>query len=148
MKNTPLIYFFAAYIFGLFGLAIVGYFYVDYKLESDKRHEVVSERFATDVSFVDLPQMNVKIISSNGETASHVKLTISLEVDKKNAARVQSYAPLITERISNYLGRLDYEDISQPKASAHLRPHILQIVNSTTDKLPIMDIVFRQFVVL
>jgi flagellar basal body-associated protein FliL len=137
----------AAYILGLSGLAAVGYIYADYKVEATRHVSVVNKKFETDVAYVDLPQMNLSIQSGDG-ASGRVRINISIEVDKKYAAKVEDYAPRITDRIVTYMQKQDFDEINEPHASKWLKPRLVQITNTAMENVPIIDIIFRQFLIL
>lgn len=148
MKNVKTTLFVMAYVVALASLGTVGYIYADYKIKTDKHQTELNEKFHTDVTYVDLPPMNLTFSSSSAHTAGRVRINISLEVDKKYASKVEGYAPRITDRIVSYTQQLDFDEINRPSATKWLREHFLQIANTVSSSAPVIDVVFRQFLIM
>lgn len=150
MKTRKINPFLVGYIVGLGFLAFIGYGIGDFTANkiSAKKVAVTNPNFSTDVSFVDLPRMNLSIPSSTGSATGRIRIDISLEVEKKNLARFEDYQPMITDRLLNYVRKLDAAEMHHPNAVPVLRQELLKEVNSFSYPVPVIDLVFRQFLVM
>ncbi len=77
-----------------------------------------------------------------------MRIDISLAVEKKYAGRMEDIEPRIAERLGNYVRNLDFDDLSQPKATIWLHQELLEEASSASDPLPIVDVVFDKFIIL
>jgi flagellar basal body-associated protein FliL len=146
--NKKATFFVAAYITGLLVLACVGYFYADYQIQIDHRHKAEEQRFRSDVAYVSLPRMNLTLGSSDGHKIGRVRLDVSLAVEKKYLEKIQGAEPRIADRLVGYLQNVDFDELSQPKSTIWLHRRLLQEAAAASAPLPIMDIIFQQFVIL
>lgn len=149
MKTRKINPFLISYILGLAVLACLGYTVGDFTAQMQKKNKIVATNphFATDVGFIDLPRMNLTLPSAAGKTG-RVRLDMTLEVDKQNMSRFEDYQPIITDRLVKYVRQLDAEDLHRPNAAPVLRKELLQEVNSISAPMPVIDIVFRQFLIM
>lgn len=145
-KINPLV---IGYVTALALLACMGYIAGDYtaRINQKSASPSTNQHFASDVGFVELPRMNMSISSSAGD-AGRVRIDMSLEVEKKNLARFEDYQPIITEHLNNYVRNLDIEEIRSPNAVPKLRKELLKEVNTMSFPVPVLDIIFRQFVIM
>ncbi len=148
MKNARLILFTVAYIAGLLGLAVAGYIYADYKIETVRHVNDTNKKFETDVAYLDLPQFAMTIHSGDNGASHNVRINICLEVEKRYASQLEDYSPRINDRIVNYIQNLDDRELTAPRASAHLRPRLLEIARAASNGTPIINVIFRQFLVV
>jgi hypothetical protein len=139
--------FVAGYVLSLLSLAVLGYIYADYRVDKETHRAELNKKFVTDVTYVDLPEVNMNIPSSSTHSG-RVRINISIEVDKKYAQKLEDYVPRITDGIIAYMQKADYDIINQPHASRYLKPYFMKIANSSSEHVPIIDIIFRQFLVL
>jgi flagellar basal body-associated protein FliL len=140
--------FVAAYVTGLLTLACIGYFYADYRIQAARHQRMEDQRFRSDVTYIDLPRVNLTLGSSTGRGTGRVRMDISLAVEKKYAGRIEDVEPRIADRIVSYLRTVDFDELSRPKATVWLHKRLLQEAVSASDPLPIMDVVLQQFVIL
>lgn len=148
MKNTKTALFILCYTLGLALLAAIGYFSADYRLKADTHRFEVSDHFRSDVAYVDLPAMNLTMYTSSPNAAGRVRINLSLEVDKKYASKLEDYAPRITDRLIDYTRQLDFDEIKRPSATSWLRQRYLEISNDASTPVPIIDIIFKKFIVI
>ncbi len=150
MKIRKINPFVIGYILGLAFLAFLGYSAGDYTARVKEKQQidlVKSHNFTTDVAFVDLPRMNLTIASTTG-TAGRIRIDMSLEVEKKNLARVEDFQPIIMDRLVSYVQQLDAKDMRKANAPPNLRKELLEEVNKVSYPMPVLDVIFKQFVVL
>jgi flagellar basal body-associated protein FliL len=140
--------FITAYITGLVLLAGVGYYFAGFTIQDEHHKMVAEQRFRSDVSYVDLPRMNLTLSSLGGHQMGRVRIDISLAVEKKFIGRVVDVEPRISDRIVTYIRKLDFDDLSQPKATVWLRQRLLEEATAASSPLPIVDVVFQQFVIM
>jgi flagellar basal body-associated protein FliL len=139
--------FFIGYVTGLIILAGVGYLYADYKIQMARHDRLEEQRFRSDVAYVNLPRMNLTVGSSTHGTG-RVRMDISLAVEKKYAGRIQDAEPRIADRLVEYMRNVDFDDLSQPRATVWLHKRLLEEASSASGSLPIMDVVLQQFIIL
>ena len=144
--NRKLSLFIAGYTFGLTMLACIGYLCADFTVKQQRMHRTEEQRFRTDLAYVNLPRLNLTLPATSGQSG-RVRIDLSLAVEKQYAGRVEDIEPRIAERIGDYVSKLDFDDLSQPKATLWLRKKLLEEAASTTP-LPIIDVIFDQFVIL
>ena len=144
--------FLTTYVMVLTLLAVMGYVASDYTIRQQQARDAAargsSPSFTTDVGFVALPRMNMTMTSSKGQATGRIRIDISLEVQQKDLARLEDYQPLITDRLISYVRKLDIEDIRRPNAVPNLRQDLLKQVNNASYPVPVLDIIFRQFVIM
>lgn len=140
--------FLTAYVAALVLLAVVGYLAGDYtaRLDAERKAELASQHFASDVSYVDLPRVSMSLSSADGSNG-RIRIDMSIEVEKRNMGRIQDYQPVISERLVKYIRNLQVDDVRKPNAVPQLRKNLLKEVNSVS-RMPVMDIIFRQFVIM
>jgi len=140
--------FLAGYIAALVLLAVLGYFAGDYtaRMSEKRQAEIASQHFASDVSYIDLPSVNMSLSSSEGDTG-RIRIDMSIEVEKKYLSRIQDYQPLIADRLVNYMRNIPANEVRRANAVPKLRKNLLKEVNSVS-RMPVMDIIFRQFVIM
>ncbi|MFY9287308.1 MAG: flagellar basal body-associated FliL family protein [Alphaproteobacteria bacterium] len=140
--------FMTAYFAALLGLATMGYGVGDYTIRAHQKSQAAkNNNFTTDVAFLTLPRMNFSILSQDGRPG-RLRIDMTLEVEQKNIARLEDYQPRITDRLSTYVRRMDMDDIRRPNAAVSLRKQLLKEVNNASYPVPVMDIIFRQFVIM
>lgn len=141
--------FIIGYSIALVVLAFVGYGVGDYTAQQQEQYRLhtPSNRFASDVSYVELPRMNMSLASNSGQ-AGRIRIDITLEVEKKYLGRFEDFQPIITDRLTSYVRKLDMEEVSKPNAVPTLRRELLKEVNSVSYPMPVLDVVFRQFVLM
>jgi flagellar basal body-associated protein FliL len=88
------------------------------------------------------------IPSFHGGSVGQVRMDIALEVDKKYALELQGLMPRISARIANYTRGIDMREVSPPDATRRLRQNLLQEASSGGFPVPIIDVIFKQFVVM
>ena len=134
--------------FGLFiGLACTAYM-ADGYLGLNKVHKKPENvRFVTDVGYVDLPRMNLTLASGGGKTGK-LSLDLSIEVEKKDAGRMQNYQPILSDRLITYTRALDIDELRNPMNQHMFRTELLEEAKSLTMPIPIVDIVIRRMVIL
>jgi flagellar basal body-associated protein FliL len=150
MKARKINPFVVGYILGLGFLAFLGYAVGDFTAEMQQaKHQalITNPNFATDVSFVDLPRMNLTIASAAG-SSGRIRIDMTLEVEKKNLARFEDYQPIITDHLISFVRQMDAEDMHKPNAAPTLRKELLKEVNRVAFPVPVLDVVFRQFLVM
>ena len=149
MKTRKINPFLAAYVVGLGCLAVIGYSCADFTMHIDHPAKTVAEQTQThtDVTFVDLPRLNLVVPSAHG-SRGRLRMDITLEIDKKYALMLQGYTPRISERIESYAQAINIEDVTPPKATQQLRQDLLQEAATGGFPVPIIDVIFRQFVML
>ena len=92
--------------------------------------------------------MNLTLTSPAGHGTGRIRLDITLAVEKKFAGRLADVEPRINDRLVAYMRKLDFDDLSQPKATMWLRQKLLEEAATASWPLPIMDVVFQQFVIM
>ncbi len=149
MKVNKNIVFLIAYVLALCTMAWAGYYYyADYKMQLSEKQPSKSDRFQTDLSYVDLPRISVTLTSDSTNRRGTVRMDITLEVENKYAARVEGYKPRIADRLVHYTQTLDYDDLSRPRSTIWLKPDLLKEINIASAPAPVRDIIFREFLVL
>ena len=146
--NKKVQLFIAAYVLALVALAGVGYLYTDYAIQTERHQTAKDQRFRSDVAYVNLPRMNLTLPAAENRQGGHIRIDISLAVEKKYAGRVEDMGPRITDRISNYVRNLDYDSLSEPKATLWLHKRLLEEATNASNPLPIVDVIFENFVIL
>jgi flagellar basal body-associated protein FliL len=142
-------FFIAAYVAALVVLASVGYFYADYTIKADRQEKVLNQRFRSDVAYVNLPRMNLTLPAvDDSHQSGRVRLEISLAVEKKYAGRIEDLQPRITDRLVTYIRTLNFDSLSEPKATLWLHQRLLEEATSASTPLPIVDVIFEKFVIL
>jgi flagellar basal body-associated protein FliL len=136
-----------AYLLALVALAFVGYKLGGYTVEIEHQAVATKNTYASDVAYLSLPRMTMSITSVDGQ-AGRLRMDISLEVEKKNMLQLEGVAPVISDRIISYVRKLDVDDMRSTNAVTKLRMDLLREVNSASFPFPVVDIVFRQFLVL
>jgi flagellar basal body-associated protein FliL len=148
MKSSKkLSLFIAGYIVGLTALAFIGYLYADFTIKAERRHQAEEQRFRSDLAYIALPRMNLTLPASAGQSG-RVRLDLKLAVEKQYAVRLEDVEPRIAERIVEYMHTLDFDDLSQPKATRWLRKRLLEEASAASSPLPIVDVVFDQLLIL
>ncbi len=102
--------------------------------------------FTKNKAVFNLPRMDVTMTAMQGE-AHHVRLGISLEMDKKNMDRFEGYQPRVSDRIIDFLGHQDIDEFTGINGMDKLRNDILFEANKASGPVVITDIIFREFVV-
>jgi flagellar basal body-associated protein FliL len=141
----------STFIAGYFGLIIalgcMAYF-TDGYLGLNKLHKVGPDvRFVSDVGYVDLPRMNLTLASGEGHTG-RLSLDLSIEVEKKNAGRLQNYQPILSDRLISYTRALDIDELRKPQNQHVFRTELLEEAKSLSMPVPIVDVVIRRMVIL
>ncbi len=140
--------FLVAYVMALIVLAGLGYMLSDYTIRSQEQHAALAnKKFVTDVGFVALPQMDMSMASTNGQRGQ-LRMNISLEIEQKNMARMEDFQSRVTDRLVSYVRKMDIDAIRKPNALPMLRKELLKEVNSSSYPVPVLDIVFRQFIIM
>jgi flagellar basal body-associated protein FliL len=136
------------YVFALSALAFFGYYVEDYSLRADHHKIEQLPLFSSDLTYFDLPRMSLTLTSSSKNGPTRVRCDISLEVAEKDRQRLLDYQPRISDRLVDYMRRLDGEEILRPNVTGWLRRDLLDQVNTVSDPIAVRDIIFRQFVIL
>jgi len=136
------------YVFSFTTLAVIGYMVGDYSVRQ-KMHkiEMPSSVIAADTAFYDLPLMNLTVTSEAGNQ-DRIRIDMSLEVQKSDLPRLESYQPRIIDHLINYLRRQDIEALRQASNEHVFKSQLLEETNKGSYPVPVMDIVFRRFIVL
>jgi len=71
-----------------------------------------------------------------------------LRLRNQYAGRIEDAEPRIADRLVEYLRNVDFDELSQPKATIWLRRNMLQEAAAASNPVPIVDIIFQQFVIL
>jgi flagellar basal body-associated protein FliL len=142
--------FLIAYAVGLIVLAAAGYACADFTMRADETHkELMREAKAhTDVAFVDVPRLNLMLPSFQGQRTGRVRMDIALEIDKKYTLELQGMMPRISARIADYARTIDIKDVTPPDATRRLRQNLLQEAAAGGFPIPIIDVIFKQFVIM
>ena len=141
-------FFVAAYVVALIALAGIGYFFTDFTIRAERHEATREQRFRSDITYVNLPRMNVTLPSVDSHQNNHLRLDIALEVEKQYAGRVEDMGPRITDRIASYISKQDLDKLSEPRATLWLREKLLDEVISASAPLPVIDLIFERFVIL
>jgi flagellar basal body-associated protein FliL len=137
----------AAYVFSFTALAAVGYCVGDYSVRTQVHKLEAGKVETADTAYYDLPHMNLTVTSVTGDK-SHLRIDMSLEVSKADLARLDSYRPRITDRLTEYLRGQNIEDLRRASAEHIFKAQLLEETQKASYPVPIMDIVFRRFIVL
>lgn len=133
---------------GLLTMAVIGYFVGDYSIrQAQIKKEMQSQNFISDVGFYDLPRMNITMTSEGGNSA-YVRVDVSLKVLKSDVGRLTDYYPRINDRLLTFIRHQDINELRQPVTQKLIRADLLREANKASYPIPIMDIVFRQIVIL
>lgn len=83
-------------------------------------------------------------------TAAHgaVRMAISLEVEEKDAALIDSYAPRIMDRVQNYMGAIPIDDVRRGTSLEWLRRELLWEANQASGPVRILNVNFREFLLV
>lgn len=148
MRQYHIALFLLAYVSAFAISAWAGYyFYADYALHKVHHKEAETQRFQSDMAYVDLPRISVTLSSANGH-AGTVRMDVTLEVENKYVAQVQGFRPRIADRLIRYAQTLNYDDLAAAKSIVWLKPDMLQEIQDSGTPAPIRDIIFREFIVL
>jgi flagellar basal body-associated protein FliL len=93
-----------------------------------------------------LPRMDVTMSALQGET-HHVRLGISLEMDKKNTDKFIDYQPRVSDRIISFLDHQNLDEFTGPHFMYNLRRDILFEANKASGPVVISNVIFRELVV-
>lgn len=149
MKSWKTHHYVVAYLIALITLAFVGYYFAGYELDKVQiQKSIKNDKFQTDLSYVELPRMNVTLSSSRSDFSGRVRMDISLVVEKQYADRLEGFKSRINDRLLSYTSRLDLDMVSKPQSAVWLRRNLLKEVNAASFPVPVIDIVFRQFAVI
>jgi len=137
-----------AYVFSFTALAAIGYFVGDYSIR-EKAHkiEMRSSVISADTAFYDLPHMNITV-TSDTDSQNRIRIDMSLEVQKNDLTRLSSYEPRIVDHLITYLRHQDMEMLRQASKENDFKAQLLEETNKASYPVPVMDIIFRRFIVL
>ena len=97
--------------------------------------------------FLDLPDLLVNL-SGNGHKTSFLKLSVSLELEKKeDIPLVNAVMPRIIDAFQVYLRELRLEDLRGSGGIYRLREELLRRVNAATAPVKIVDVLFKEMLV-
>ncbi len=141
----------AVYVLSLVGLAVIGYVVGDHYGLS-RAHMMAgnggSRNFASDVSFYDLPRMNLTLATTNNNKTGKVRIDISLEVEKKYYDRMKDYQPRLSDRIVTFVRNQDMDALREPYNQREFRKELVNEVNKVASPVPVLDVILRQMVFL
>ena len=147
MFNKKNIIYATIYVAFLLGLAVAGYLIGDhYGFSRAKMNAHNGTNFASDVSFYDLPRMNLTLSSLDGGKSGKVRIDMSLEISKKDLERMHDYQPRMCDRLVTFIRQQDIETLRNPRNQKVFHEELLQEANKVTSPIPIIDVVLRQMV--
>jgi flagellar FliL protein len=108
---------------------------------------IAADQVAGDAKqFYRLPRIEISVPDTNG--ALHfTRIGINLEIEEKNVARFEDYAPRVSDRLIHYFEQTDAETIGKANTSHRLRRNLLEEINDASKPVQVSDLVFREFVV-
>lgn len=104
----------------------------------------VSKPTGLDIEFVPLDSLVVSL--GPGASASHLVVTIQLEVSKDYVSEVEFLKPRIADVLNGYLRALKPEDIEQTGSLVRLRAQMLRRVQIIVGDGRIRDLLITEFV--
>jgi flagellar basal body-associated protein FliL len=139
--------FMLAYFVVLMTLAGFGYYAGDFYTEQRRINALnESNKFATDIGFVSMPELNMSLATEDGGNG-RIRLEISLKAEKKNLIRLEGYQPYIADRFVSFLRKKDSDELRQKGAMPLLRKELLREANVASYPVPVMDVIFDRFLV-
>ena len=152
MKAGKLNPIFAVYIAGLVALAASGYFCASLTARPAQAPKLETAQAAQpavpSVAYVNLPTLDVMLPSFKGRAMGRVRMDITIAVDKKYEVQLKDLTPRITSRLTDYAREIDIDEAMGPHATQHLRQNLLQEATMASNPVPLIDVIFRQFVIL
>ena len=139
--------FYAGYAIAMVSLALAAYVFTGRHGPGGAPLSLPSH-FASDVIYVDLPRVSVDVGSGSGKHPGKLRMDLSLEVERQYAAQLEDYAPRITERLVDYMSRLDFDALSQPQATQIIRKYLVEQANTAGSPVPVVNVIFRQYLFL
>lgn len=98
--------------------------------------------------FFDLPDFLVNLNSAGGGRAHFLKLSVSLELEKKaDVARIQAVMPRVIDNFQIYLRELRVSDLQGSGGIYRLREQLLARVNAAVAPVKVKDVLFKEMLV-
>lgn len=95
-------------------------------------------------SFVPLDEMVISL--GPRAQASHLKLSVQLEIDPIFQEEITNDMPRILDVLNTYLRAVEEADIESPAAMARIRAHMLRRVQIVTGEGRVKDLLITEFV--
>ncbi|MDX2027763.1 MAG: flagellar basal body-associated FliL family protein [Alphaproteobacteria bacterium] len=148
LKINRNLLFIGGYIVALALLAFFGYLTIGRWQNDASKSDVVMALPTTtaDKAFYTLPRMNLSLASAQ-KGNSLVRITIALEVDKRNLDRLAGLQPRISDRIITYLRKKNLDQLREPNYALQLHDELMLEIQSSGVPVPIADMYFREFIV-
>ena len=102
---------------------------------------------AVNATFYPIPDIIVNIQTPDG-TPAYLKLSVSLEVERPDAAAIiEPVLPRVVDQFQTYLRELRVEDIRGSAGVMRLKEELLRRVNLALAPLPVRDVLLREMIV-
>jgi hypothetical protein len=147
MSRPRLYSFVAAYIGVLSALAIIGYYLAD-EVGLVHHRAPLTQKFATDLAYYDLPRMMIGLNGNGEHGATHVRIDLSLEIAKKDVPILEGYQPRITDKVSDFLATISPDRMQEMQYMPWLHKEILKQVNASGSPAPVHDVILRQMLIM
>lgn len=112
--------------------------------EPTKHEDEISKPMGLDIDFVPLDSLVVSL--GPGASASHLVVTMQLEVAKNYVSEVEFLKPRIADVLNSYLRALKPEDIEQTGSLMRLRAQMLRRLQIVVGDGRIRDLLITEFV--
>ena len=132
---------------GIFiALAVLGYCIARKSDFVASRPAPTAHALTTDFTYYDIPRLNVVV--GSGNTATHVRIDLSLEVGKDDLSVIEGYQPRITARLNRFLMTINPDRMQKANWLPWLRSQMLGQINRAGAPVPVHNVLFRQLVVM
>ncbi len=142
--DKKLILIIAAYIAVPAFLAWVGYMFGHGAIRTEI-HESVLPHTGDTTSFYELPAISYSQVPAAAPT-SHIKLSLSIEVNKNDLSRVADYQPIIMESIITCLHGRCFEDAQEKDALKQLREDVVNQINAAAIPFKIVGVAITRLI--
>ena len=139
------------YLLSIGGLAFTGYVVGDHYGFSRAALMVnnhTQKNFVSDVSFYDLPRMNLTMASSENGQTGKIRIDMSLEIEGKYFDRMKDYQPRMCDRLVTFIRDQDMDALRKPYNQRAFHDELLREVKKVASPVPVLDVVLRQMVFL
>ena len=142
--DKKLILVIAAYVAVPAFLAWVGYIFGHGQIET-VQHEAVLPHTDSKTGFYELPGISYSQVPAAGPT-SHIKLSLSIEVNKNDLSRVADYQPIIMESIITCLHGRCFDDAQEKGALKQLREDIVNQINAAALPFKVVGVAISRLI--
>lgn len=115
--------------------------------ESHGVESIDGKEAATDVQFLDLPEMLVNL-NSGGKGTSFLKLQLAIELPKDvKPETVEPALPRVMDRFQVFLRELRVEDLAGSAGTYRLKQELLRRVRLSGISVPVNDVLIREMII-